>query len=529
MRFDHAASDGSGAAYARCPGRGVPMITAAADQVFRFGGFTLDLAMGTLRGVNEPLFLRPKAYAVLSHLARNMGRVVPKSELMDVVWPGVYVTEDSLTQSIREIRKVLGDDMVRTVSKRGYMLAAEAEAAPEIGAQPVVAVVRFRNESGDPADEAVVDGFAEDVINGLARFGTITVLARNSSFSFASFGRTEWPEIRARMGADYLVEGSLRRKGEHVVTAVNLIDTATASQLWGDRYQSQGTGLFAIEQEIVEQIVGRLVTRVNNAGLQQASRKPVTSLAAYELALRGFALLRDPAQTDQRGAEALFEAAIAKDPTYGLAYTYLALARALDGELGRASDAVLESARNLADKGLSLSPDQATGHRVQSLVRLYMRQHEAAEHHMRIALQLNPYDADSIEQMGMLLTMRGRPLDALTWLARGIRIDPLHPHWYQFDRALALYMVGEYRPAAEALELATRPAPWIRTRLAACYAQMGGMERARQQIALIDEGDRFSPVDYALRGVPFENQADADHLAEGVMLALGAKAVPGAS
>jgi Tfp pilus assembly protein PilF len=217
----------------------------------------------------------------------------------------------------------------------------------------------------------------------------------------------------------------------------------------------------------------------------------------------------------------LFEAAIAKDPNYGLAYTYLALARSLDGEFGRASDAVLENARDLADKGLALSPDQPTGHRVQSLIRLYMRDHEAAEHHMRIALQLNPYDADSIEQMGMLLTMRGRPLEALTWLARGIRIDPLHPHWYQFDRALALYMMGEYRQAADALELATRPAPWIRTRLAACYAQMGDMEKARRQVALVEEGDAFSPLDYALRGVPFENQADAEHLAEGVRLALG--------
>ncbi|TJW47657.1 MAG: adenylate cyclase, partial [Mesorhizobium sp.] len=102
------------------------MAIATADQTFRFGGFTLDLARGTLRGPDEPLFLRPKAYTLLTHLARNMGRIVPKSELMEVAWPGIFVTEDSLTQSIREIRKAIGEDMVRTVSKRGYMLAAEA-------------------------------------------------------------------------------------------------------------------------------------------------------------------------------------------------------------------------------------------------------------------------------------------------------------------------------------------------------------------------------------------------------------------
>src|SRR5690242_4885606 len=101
------------------------MPISVADEVFRFGRFTLDLRKGTIAQDDTPLFLRPKAYALLTHLARNMGRVVPKTELLETVWPGVFVTEDSLTQSIREIRKVLGDDLVRTVSKRGYMLAAE--------------------------------------------------------------------------------------------------------------------------------------------------------------------------------------------------------------------------------------------------------------------------------------------------------------------------------------------------------------------------------------------------------------------
>jgi len=118
--------------------------------------------------------------------------------------------------------------------------------------------------------------------------------------------------------------------------------------------------------------------------------------------------------------------------------------------------------------------------------------------------------------------MRGRPVDALAWLARAIRINPLHPHWYQYDRSLALYMLGEYRPAAEALELATRPTPWIRTRLAACYAQLGNMEAARRHAGLINaDGADFSSVDYARTGLPFENAADAEHLANGVLLALG--------
>ncbi|WP_027164904.1 winged helix-turn-helix domain-containing protein [Mesorhizobium sp. WSM3224] len=498
------------------------MAVSTTDQVFHFGDFTLDLGKGTLGQADRTAYLRPKAYALLTHLARNIGRVVPKSELMDTVWPGVFVTEDSLTQSIREIRKVLGEEMVRTVSKRGYMLAAETEVVPEPGTQPIVAVLRFRNDGADPADQAIVDGFAEDVINGLARFGTVTVLARNSSFSFASNMPTEWPTVRSRIGADYLVDGYVRRQPGGFVVAVNLVDAANAIQLWGERYGVEDAGLFAIQQDIVEEIVGRLVVRVHNAGLQRAARKPLANLAAYELALRGVTLLRDPAQSDLKTAAALFEAAIARDPAYGLAYTYLALSHVLNGEFGSISAAVLAKARELAEKGIALSPDQATAHRIQSLVRLNMRDHQAAEHHLRIALELNPSDAECIGQMGYLMVMRGRPLDALAWLARAIRIDPLNPHWYQYDRALALYMIGEYQPAVETLELATRPMPWIRTRLAACCAQLGKMEAARQQVALIKADDAdFSPLDYAMSAVPFENPSDMEHLAQGVALALG--------
>ncbi len=97
----------------------------ATDRVFRFSGFALDIDRGTIARDEKQIFLRPKTYTLLTHLARNMGRVVPKQELMETVWPGVFVTEDSLTQAVREIRKTLGGDLVRTISRRGYMLAAE--------------------------------------------------------------------------------------------------------------------------------------------------------------------------------------------------------------------------------------------------------------------------------------------------------------------------------------------------------------------------------------------------------------------
>jgi TolB-like protein len=501
------------------------MQTDTADQVFTFGGFTLDLRKGLLHRDDEPAFLRPKAHALLTHLAQNIGRVVPKSELMDSVWPGIYVTEDSLTQSIREIRKVLGDDkqeLIRTISRRGYMLAVIAEPVADAGIQPIVAVLRFRNETGDAAQIPLVDGFAEDIINGLARFGTVTVLARNSSFSLSSESKSDWSLARARIGADYLVEGAIRRHGKSLRVSVSLVDAANLVQLWGERYDADGDEIFSIQEDILERIIGRLVTRIDDAGVSRTVQKPITSLAAYELTLRGVAMLRRDNPADTALARDFFKQAIAKDPTYGLAHAHLAFSLVMLGGYGWAPLDVLSQAQDLATKAIMLSRDQPTGHRVLSFTQMYMRDHAGAQHSLRRAIDLNPYDAESIQQMGYLLTLRGRPVEALAYFERAVRLDPIHPPWYSHDRSLALYSIGDYAGAVATIQPTPVLPPWMRTILAASYAQQGETEQARFHAAKINELDHaFSPVHYAKSGVAFEHQADFEHFAEGVFQALG--------
>lgn len=495
------------------------------DQVFTFGGFTLDLRKGLLHRDNAPAYLRPKAHALLTHLARNIGRVVPKSELMDTVWPGVFVTEDSLTQSIREIRKVLGDEkqeLVRSISRRGYMLTAQIASEVEVGTQPIVAVLRFRNETGDAAQVPLVDGFAEDIINGLARFGTVTVLARNSSFTLSSERKSDWSLARSRIGADYLIEGAVRRYDNRLRVSVNLIDAANLAQLWGERYDVDGDEIFSIQEDIIERIVSRLVIRLDGAGASKAAQKPVTSLAAYELTLRGMAMLRRNTPGDISAARDLFERAIARDPSYGLAHAQLALSKVMIGGYGWAPPEILTQAQALATRAIMLARDQPAGHRVLSFIQMYLRDYAGAEHSLKRAIELNPCDAESVDQMGYLLTLRGRPAEALQWLDRAVKLDPLHPPWYGYDRSLALYALGDYLGAATAIESGPALPPWMRTRLAACLAQQGDMARARAEAAKINDLDPdFSPVNYARIGVAFEHAGDIEHFVEGVFLALG--------
>ena len=151
---------------------------------YRFDCFTLDLMRGVLLAEDKSeLSLRPKSFALLHHLVANAGRLVDRDEIMQAIWPGVFVTDDSIAQCIREIRRALGGDaqrLLRTIPRRGYRLAvsaslvspADLSAAPGVltasdltsspltpsADRPSIAVLAFQNMSGDPEQEYFADG-----------------------------------------------------------------------------------------------------------------------------------------------------------------------------------------------------------------------------------------------------------------------------------------------------------------------------------------------------------------------------------
>jgi TolB-like protein len=496
------------------------------QSAYRLGEFTFDLRRGLLLREGKQTALRPKAQALLTHLARNSGRVVPKNELFDIVWPGVFVTEDSLTQTIRELRKALHDEaqqLIRTVARRGYLLSAHVEQPEVRSAEPVVAVLRFRNETGDTAQDVVVDGFAEDIIDGLARFKTVTVLAWQSSFSILQNSGAERAAAATGLGADFLVEGAIRRSQGRLKVSAALIDVQTLQQRWSDRYDAEVEKIFEVQQDIIERIIARLATHLEIEGAARARLKPPASLAAYELMLRGLALMRRDSRVDFKPAITLLERAIELDPGYGLAKAHLAFAKVMLADFGRARRADLDAALVVAADAARTSPDQPVVHRVLSFIQMYRREYDTAEHHLRQALNLNPYDAENVEQMGYLLALRGRPLEAIEWIDRAERLNPVHPPWYDHDRGLSLYCLGEYRAAAATFERTPVPPPHLCTWLAASYAQMGDLETARYHASRIADSERsYWAEDFARKnGAAFEHAADSQHFAEGVFLALG--------
>ncbi|MBL8581866.1 MAG: hypothetical protein JNL61_06530 [Rhizobiaceae bacterium] len=387
----------------------------------------------------------------------------------------------------------------------------------------VLAVLRFTHD-GDVGDEALTDGLVEDVLNGVARCGGATVLSYSSSFAFGSDTGVGLGAVAEGLGADRLLEGVVRLDGSRVLIFVNLLEGGGSEPVWGERYAVEGADLFRAQQDIVSEVVR--VTAPGLAGcVDQVMRPPTENFAAYMSVLRGTALMRSGSPGDREQARTLFATAAIRDPHFGLAYSSLALSKLALAGFGAAPAAVLTEAAELAAHALAMAPDEPRCYRVLGLVRLYLRDHAGSEEAVRRSHELNPCDAETMAQMAFLLTLRGRPAEALQWLDDAVRLNPIHPDWYHYDRALAFYAIGQYRAAAASLSRLPVLEPGARTRLAACHAQLGELDVASRHMALLRRlHPRFSPQHYVSRSLAFEQHADAEHLSDGVMKALQAAA-----
>lgn len=385
--------------------------------------------------------------------------------------------------------------------------------------RPSVAVLPFDNLSGQVEETYLSDGITEDIITGLARFRSLFVVARNSSFSFR--GKSiELAEIGRRLGVSFILEGSVRRGGERLRITAQLVEAASGMHLWAEHYDRNLDDVFTVQDEVAQTIVATLVGRIEEARLQRSFRKPTESLPAYECVLRGLAHFRGYAEDDNQKAYDLFGRAVAIDPGYALAHAYRALVLlGLHGHAAAPAD-VLDEAFAMATRALELDPLESGCHRALGLIWMYRRDYERAEYHTRRAHELNPNDADRRMSLGNLLAMRGKPEEGLDWMQSALRLNPLHPTWYNPQLGMALYSLRRYGEAAQAFRHITNPGYWSRARLAACCAQLGDIAAAEaQREAILRQRPDFSTADFLRADILLERADDREHLREGLLKA----------
>ena len=460
-----------------------------ANRSYSFGEYTLDLARGALLKSGADVRLRPKAFEVLRLLIERHGRLVTKDELLHEVWGQTVVTEASVVQCLIDVRRAIGDESqqtIKTVPRRGYifdipvvvsddasqdrgadvrssapprvespirwlrqrLLAAvlislvpvliwwglasrgtDAVRPVERGAQAPhnsIAVLPFANMSGDPDSNYFCDGISEEILNRLAVFPDLHVIARTSSFALRDSGFGA-PRLSSLLGVRYLLQGSVRREGEQVRIAAQLVDSSGV-QVWSDAYDRELRGIFAIQQEIADAVVSHVVPKVVRSPLIRSEAEP--NLGAYQHYLVGREILRKRPPSFWELAEKHLRQATAIDPQYAEAHAELAIVWALTAGWLRDPDKMVqqaERAQEAIERALALKPDLARAYAAQGLLLLqrYPPDYPRSERALRKALTLDPNMVDASNWLAISLSAGERYTEAFAVWERAARIDPL--------------------------------------------------------------------------------------------------------
>jgi adenylate cyclase len=378
---------------------------------------------------------------------------------------------------IPSLKNIVESVRVYRVSGTPRVATATSRAASE---KPSIAVLPFANMSGNPDQQYFSDGITEDIITELSRWHQLRVLSRHTSFHYRD-RLMEAKGIGSELGVRYVVEGSIRQIGERLRVTAQLLDTETGSHLWAERYDRSLQEIFAVQDEVVQMIVATLVGRMQAADTDVARRKPPTSLAAYDCVLRGYALPYGDPQADAE-AHRLYEKAIELDPGYGLAHALLAqmLAHEWDYDMS-GSNALLDRALAHAKRGVELDENESVCPSSLGYVYLCLGTIDLAEHYIQRAIAMNPNNPMHIADMAALFVFVGRTDEGIPLLEKAKRIDPyFNPAWYWFTLGFANFMARRHNEAAAAFGRSPTMPFYVCAYRAACYAQMGEPDRARE-------------------------------------------------
>jgi TolB-like protein len=447
-------------------------------MLFHFGGHTLDLERRELHRGAELVALEPQVFDLLVHLVRNRGRVISKDELIQGVWGGRIVSDATIHSRVNAARQAVGDSgaaqlVIRTMPRKGVRFVAEvreekavpppvssvveaatsAESPVILPDKPSVAVLAFKNMSGDPEQEYFADGMVEEIITALSRMRGLFVVARNSSFTYKGHA-VDVKRVGRELGVRYIVEGSVRKAGGRVRITAQVIEAATGSHIYADRYEGAVDDLWGLQDQIVEEIAGIMEPTLQRAEIERVRRKPPESLEAYDHYLRALSLTDVFTPTSVHAMHDHCSRAIALDPSFAPAYALAARVYIQRKIQGWGENDANESAcaLDLVERGLRAD-------RFDPMMLATAGQSFAWFAHDLIkgisyideALAINPNPAHAFMQSGMLRARVGQTALAIEHLQRARRLSPRDSRNYAIFQAMALayHLHGDVETALE--------------------------------------------------------------------------------
>ncbi|CCF01087.1 adenylate cyclase (plasmid) [Sinorhizobium fredii HH103] len=462
------------------------------------------------------------------------------SRLEGVAAPGaICLSEDAYRQVKARLDLSVSDlgntqlkniaEPIRVYSLRVGTTEAKATATSEpVTSRPTtelppklsIAVLPFANMSGDAEQEYFADGISEDIITSLSKLPQLFVIARNSSFTFKG-KNVHVQEVGRNLGVRYVLEGSVRKSGNRVRITAQLIDAPSGGHLWAERFDRDLTDIFAVQDDVTQQIVGALAINLTEGDRQRLAPEHTGNIEAYDYFLRGRELWHRLTKETNVAARDLLQRAIKLDPNFASAHAFLALTHVLDYLNGWSPSPPnsREQAEELATRAVALDDRDPRAHWALSIVELYSRRHDVAISEAQRAIVLNPNFAEGHVSLGEALNYSARADEALKHFDRAKVLNPYFPDVLLHFQALASFHLGRYEQAVGLLKerLTRNPVTDVsRALLAASYGHLGRFDEAR---AAWQEVLRVNPdysLEYRRKVLPYKNPDDFELVVDGL-------------
>jgi len=423
---------------------------------YRFERVCIDAESRELTRDGKPVDVEPKVFELLLYLLKHRDRAVDKDELQDSIWPGVIVTEASLTRCVMKARRAIGDDkrpyrLIRTIHGFGYRFVGSVERQdpaegmpkgnPALPMKPSIAVLPFKNLSDDPAQNWFCEGITDDIVTELSRFQSLFVIASHSSFAISHQNLTA-PEMGRKLGVAYLLDGSIQRSGNRLRLNARLVDAVKDKQISVQRYDREVEDVFLLQDELARTIAATIGGRVEATRARE--RASPANLAAYDLVLRAQAQYYMVTPDSVRSAIALLDQAIAIDPDNARAYALLAACHSIESWSYWSEDPEhsLQLSLSYGIRSLELDDTDSLAHALFGEILLDDGQEELAEAHFLKAIALNPNDIAGRTLYASLLAATGRAEDGLEHIAVAERLDPFGLVWIPWVKLTVLFSAG---------------------------------------------------------------------------------------
>ena len=397
-----------------------------------------------------------------------------------------------------------------------------AKPAPQIR-KSSIAVLPFTNMSGDPEQEYFSDGISEDIITDLSRISGLTVISRNSSFTYK--GRTvDTRAVGRDLGVGAVLEGSVRRAGNRLRITAQLIDAATGSHLWAERFDRDMSDLFEVQDDVTGRIVEALKVTMSPAEKARISGGGTSNLDAYDSFLRARALLvvgKMQSRAVFEQARGFLREAIELDGNYAQAYAGLGVAHVQNYQNRWTADSndALMQAKQAVDRAIELDPQELLARVVASLVATFEADLDRAKSEANMALALNPNSSEAYSCLGSACIFSGQPLEAIPMIELSIRLDPANTQQSLHLLGVAYLLAGKYETAATLLKQRILMVPntdFSRVVLASALGHLGEIEEARRVWSeLMAINSHYTFANHYARQ-PFANKDDVRRIADGL-------------